>query len=109
MTKKKTSSYDNYKRSLQMVRLLRENGKMKSKEIIKALGLKNTRSISIYKNNLIRLGFNIQTESGYYGGYWLKEDRLDDNELEIISYCIGKISEENFYLIDKIKKINDRI
>lgn len=92
------------KRTFLMIRLLRKNGRMKAKELIKELGLKNTRSITIYKKYIEQLGYNIRSVHGYYGGYELIEKNLTNDEMTYIKKQL-----KNDKLFKKIEMINNRI
>lgn len=92
------------KRPFDMIRLLRKNGKMTARELREKLDIKNSRTITRYKNIIRKLGFNIVSESGYLGGYEIIEERLNPSEINEISCKINNIK-----LIEKIKRINDRI
>jgi predicted DNA-binding transcriptional regulator YafY len=100
----KTNKLEN---CFKMLELLKQNGKMKTKNIVKELGLKSERSINYYKNTLIYMGYNIVSHGGYYGGYeYISEEKLNEDELQIIGKYLGG---ENSSLIEKIKNINERI
>jgi predicted DNA-binding transcriptional regulator YafY len=92
------------KRAFDMIRLLRENGKMKAAELAAALDVTNHRTIYRYKCIIKKLGYNIQTGGGFRGGYYLVEERLTEDEF--IQLNKSSIDKD---LIDKIKRINDRI
>lgn len=102
--KKKVETIDHNKRVFDMIRLLRKNGRMKAKELTKALDLKNGRSVSNYKLCIEKLGYNIQSFGGYYGGYEIREERLSEEEIEIIA---SEIKDKK--LIEKIKRVNNKI
>lgn len=91
------------KRVFDMIRLLRKNGRMKANEIAKKLGLKNTRSITVYRTCIEKLGYNIKSFGGYCGGYEIIEERLTDEEINEIAIQIDSVE-----LIEKIKRVNNR-
>lgn len=93
------------KKVLQMVRLLRQNGKMKASEIAEALGLNNTRSISNYKRYIELMGIPIKSINGNTGGYIIEgPERLSDQEIRQIT-----LSEIPTNIKEKIFKLNDDI
>jgi predicted DNA-binding transcriptional regulator YafY len=92
------------KRAFDMIRLLRKNGKMKAAAIASALEVTNHRTIYRYKCIIKKLGYNIKTAGGFKGGYYIDEERLTEDEF--IQLNKSEIDKD---LIDKIKRINDRI
>lgn len=93
------------RRVIKMIKYLRQNGRTKGAELSKHLGLKNSKSIYMYKNFCYHLGYDIKSSHGYYGGYELAEDALlTDSELKEISKKL-----KNDKLFNKIKKVNSRI
>lgn len=97
---------ENKARVFDMIRLLRENGKMTAKQLTLALGYKNTRSITDLKECIKKLGYNIKAEYGNKGGYSLIEEHLTDYEIKLIA---AGLDDNSFYLLEKIKRINNRI
>jgi hypothetical protein len=91
------------KRTLQFIRILRRKGRTKSREMLEELGIKNPRSLTIYKNYANLLGYNIKSVCGYNGGYEIIEEKLTDNELDIIK---NKLSKD---LSSKIIRIMNRV
>lgn len=96
---------DHNKRIFDIIRLLRKNGRMKAREIAKELEFKNNRSISKYKKSIEKLGYEIKTTGGYYGGYELVETRLNDLEIEKLKVKLR----DDYPLFEKILKINNKI
>lgn len=92
------------KRVLKMIKFLRKNGRTKSKDLIKELNLKNTRSITKYKAFCEALGYTIQSTFGYNGGYELIEPTLTENELIKIKFSLNDDE-----LFNKLKKVINRI
>lgn len=89
-----------------MLDLLRNNGKMKANDIVKALGITSKRNINYYKNTLIYLGYNVVSHGGYDGGFeYIPEEKLSEEELQVIEKCLGT---KNCELIVKIRNINER-
>lgn len=73
------------KRVLQVIRLLRENGKMTCTELSVKLGLKNNRSIYNYKKYIELMGIPIKTVGGNRGGLKIEmPPLLTNDELLII-------------------------
>lgn len=95
---------DSSRKAIQMIRLLRENGRMKGSEIAERLGLQTNRNISRYKDIIQKLGFNIVSKQGYYGGYEIEDERLTEEEIKSIETKLCGSS-----LLAKIIRINDRI
>jgi len=101
----KTSTLDNNKKVLQMIRLLRSNGLMKAADIAKELKLKNTRSISNYKKYIELMGIPIKSIGGNQGGYIIESPiHLTKSEIRLLS-----LSDIPTELIDKIIKLNNTI
>lgn len=99
----KMKPVETHKKVLQMIKLLRENGKMKASEIASALGLNNTRSISNYKRYIELMGINIKSINGNTGGYIIEApERLTDSEIRQIT-----LSEIPTNLKEKIIKLNE--
>jgi len=102
---KNISQLATLRRVIKMIKYLRENGRTKGAELSKHLGLKNSKSIYMYKNFCHCLGYDIKSTHGYYGGYELIEDALLTNdELKEIKSKLG-----NNKLFNKIKKVNSRV
>lgn len=102
---KNISQLATLRRVIKMIKYLRENGKTKGAELSRYLGLKNSKSIYMYKNFCYHLGYNIKSSHGYYGGYELVEDALlTTEELKEI-----KSKLKNDKLFKKISKVNSRI
>jgi predicted DNA-binding transcriptional regulator YafY len=90
--------------SLKMLELLKNNSRMKAREISEKIGVNNQRSIYYYKVTLEQLGYKIVTHGGYDGGYELiKPERLTEDELD---YIAEKINDSS--LMRKIERINKR-
>jgi predicted DNA-binding transcriptional regulator YafY len=100
----KVKPLDHNKRVFDMIGLLRKNGRMKAHELATAMGFKNTRSINKYKNQIEKMGLQVQTFGGFYGGYELVQpNRLTEYELNLVkSYLPANIT-------DKIKNLNDGV
>ncbi|MDD5651173.1 MAG: hypothetical protein PHF86_12290 [Candidatus Nanoarchaeia archaeon] len=92
---------------LKMLELLKRRGRMKTNEIVEALGLNSKRSVNYYKNTLIYLGYDLVSYGGYDGGIeYIQPEFIEDDELNLIAEKLGW---ENSSLIEKIKRINKRI
>ena len=61
--------------AIKMLALLQVSGKIKKKEIADKLEVKERYVVDL-KNELITAGYNIVTESGIDGGYWLDDSML---------------------------------
>jgi predicted DNA-binding transcriptional regulator YafY len=92
-------------RAFKMLKILREkNGRVKAKELLELLNLKNSRSIRQYVRVLTELGYNISSYGGYNGGYELNENCLDKKEIEYLKLVV-----KNEEVLKKIININNRI
>lgn len=89
-----------------MLDLLKNNGKMKANDIVKALEITSKRNINYYKNTLIYLGYNVVSHGGYDGGFeYIPEEKLSEEELQIIEKALG---DKYCELSVKVKIINER-
>lgn len=90
---------------VKFIHYLRKNRgrKVKTKELMDELNVKNIKSIMNYKNQSIELGYVIKSYGGYTGGYRLEEEYLTEDDIEIIKY---KLSER---LSNKIIEIDKRV
>ena len=102
-------------RALRLLRLLasKPDEYIKSNEIEKYLNMKK-RNIPYLIDKLKILGYNIDSQAGYYGGYKLIDDfLLTKNELTIILESLdtyAKISQKKKnYLFNKISDLNKKV
>lgn len=88
-----------------MIDILRKNKEkpVKARQLLKILGLKNTRSIHEYKKKIEYLGYHIESFGGYHGGYSLVEEYLTNDEIKFVKSILPE------KLAKKIIKINERI
>lgn len=66
-------------KSIKMLMLLSERGKMNCKELAQALDT-NPRNIREFKKELVNAGFLVKYTIGYYGGYELEGVKLTINK-----------------------------
>lgn len=96
------------KRVFDMIRLLRKNGRMKAQDIADALDLKTTKTISIYKKYIERLGYEIKSYHGFYGGFELVNEHFTENEMDYLKKVLCEGCKQP-QLFEKLEKINNFI
>lgn len=75
--------------------------KIKTKELMNELGVKNIKSIMIYKNQSIELGYPVKSYGGYVGGYVMEEEYLTEDDVTTIRLNLPEKLANKIIEIDK--------
>lgn len=91
---------------LSMMNLLKNNGRMKRKEIAAELGI-SERMVRKYASDLLEANVNLKSFSGRKGGYELHYINLSDEGREAYENTIEELKNENTILKNKLNSIEE--
>lgn len=110
---------DNNNRTFKFLNLLysRKGEYIKSSDILEELNCKSTRNIPHMIAKLNALGYEVESRSGYYGGYRIVDnDLLSENEINHITALLEKEDQTKTYpdkrnmtILNKILKLNKKV
>ena len=75
--------------TLKMLNLLRKNDKLKISELAELLNVKD-RQVRRYRDELLKVGYDIPSKAGKDGGYTINEINLNDNEWTLLKDLLKK-------------------
>lgn len=89
-------------KTIELIRVLRKNGKLQTSDIAEKIGT-STRNTRRHIELAKKLGYNIVSSYGLYGGLELIEESLEDYEWETISKKLDS------KLFEKLKRIINKV